>query len=163
MQEINRFKPKEFRDAKKSICVVSSCGGHLVQALQLYPAYRDAEVLFVVNDRTDYDDIMRGRTLRITHAERNWKQILNIIEAFWILFKYRPKVLLSTGAAPAVPFSLIAKYLLGTKIIFVESFSRVTGPSATGRLMYFIADKFYVQWESLQKKMPRAKFVGSLL
>jgi len=163
MEGLSRSEVQKFRKAEKSLCIVSSCGGHLVQALQLQPAYQDAEVLFVVNDRTDYDSVMQGRTIRITHAERNWKQILNIIEAFWILFKFRPKVLLSTGAAPAVPFSLIGKYLLGTKIIFVESFSRVTGPSATGRIMYYIADRFYVQWESLKKKMPKANYVGNLL
>ena len=144
------------------VMYLSSCGGHLVQLLKISAAIRSESCVFVVNDRTDLDKQMVGKTIVITHATRNLKQFINLYEAIVLIAKYRPKVLISTGAAPAVPFSIIGK-LFGTKIIFVESFSRVVAPSLTGRLMYHIADDFYIQWPKLLEVFPRAKFFGSLL
>ena len=147
---------------KKNIAYLSSCGGHLVQILKISKYINEKNCVFIVNDRIDFDPQMKNKTVRITHATRNWKQIINIIEAFYFILKLRPKILLSTGAAPAVPFSLVAK-LIGTKVIFVESLSRVTKPSLTGRIMYYIADEFYVQWPRLKKIFPSALYFGNLL
>lgn len=147
---------------KKNIIYLSCCGGHLVQLLKISKYIKEDNCLFIVNDRVDFDPQMKDKTVLITHATRNWKQIINLVEAFYYIFKYRPKVLLSTGAAPAVPFSLVSK-IIGTKVIFVESLSRVTSPSLTGKIMYYIADEFYVQWPRLKKIFPSALYFGNLL
>lgn len=154
--ELNKF------DDKTEVIIVSSCGGHLAQALQFSESYIDYNYLFVMNDRTDLDHIMKNRTLFITHAERNLKQFLNIFEAFMIMMKLRPKVIFSLGAAPALVFCIIGKFF-GVKTIFVESFSRVSTPSLTGRLIYYFADDFYIQWPKLKKFFPKAKDYGGLL
>jgi beta-1,4-N-acetylglucosaminyltransferase len=39
-----------------------------------------------------------------------------------------------------------------TKIIFVESFCRVQSLSMTGKILYYVADRFIVQWPGLQEK-----------
>ena len=105
---------------KKKIMYLSSVGGHLDQLLIIANYLKIKNSIFIVNDRTDLDSIMIGKTIRITHAERNWKQIINFIEALFYICKYRPQFLLSTGASPAIPFSLAAK-IIGTKIILVIS------------------------------------------
>ncbi len=156
-----RFDLIKKREVK--IFIVSSCGGHLVQALEFYDCYKDYEHMFIVNDRTDLDKRMLDKTVFITHAERNIKQFANIIEAFILLFKYKPKVIFSLGAAPAFVFSLIGKYFFKTKIIFIDSFSRVNTPSMTAKLIYRITDSFYIQWPSLKKYFPKAKYFGGLL
>ncbi len=153
----------KFRKTRKSIFVVASCGGHLVQALDLYEAYEGLEVIYVINDRTDLDHKMLGRTIIITHAERGPKQLINFMEAIILVCRYKPGVVLSTGASPAVPFSIVSKFISRSCIIFVESMSRVTSPSVTARLMYYIADHFYIQWEALKDFFPKARFVGRLL
>ena len=71
-----------------------------------------------------------------------FRKLINFIEALIIIFKKRPNVILSAGAGPAVPFSLIGKYLFGTKIIFIETMSSVKDPTLTGRLMHIFADIF---------------------
>lgn len=38
------------------------------------------------------------------------------------------------------------------KIVFVESFCRVQSLSVTGRLLYFLADRFVVQWPGLVER-----------
>ena len=148
---------------RKEVLIISSVGGHLLNILKIKESFLNKDYLFVVNDRTDLDAIMIEKTIRITHAERNLLQFINLIESIYILIKYRPKIILSAGAAPAVLFSYIGKYLFGSKIIFIESISRVKTPSLSGKMIYPIADRFYVQWDSLKEYFPNAIFTGSIL
>lgn len=52
---------------------------------------------------------------------------------------------------------------LDPDIVFVESFCRVQKLSLTGRLLYYIADKFIVQWTQLLVKNPRAEYLGDFV
>lgn len=54
--------------------------------------------------------------------------------AFALLRRYRPKIVISTGAALAVPY-LTAARALGVEVVFIESATRLDGPSLTGRMM----------------------------
>lgn len=144
------------------ICIVSSCGGHLTEVRCLKAAYAAYDHFYVLNDKALLPPDMDGRTYFITHSERDWKQLVNLVEAWRILRKERPAVILSTGAGPAVPFALVGK-LLGMRIIFVETLTRVRAPSLTGRIMYRLADDFFYQWESLARFFPRGKCLGTVL
>ena len=140
----------------------SSCGGHLVQLLIIAKKVNVPNCKFVVNDRVDVDAIMKGRVLTITHARRSLLQLINILEVIGLLIYYRPKVILSTGAAPAVWFGFF-KWLVGAKFIFVESFSRISEPSMTGLFCQFLADDLFVQWPDVQKKLRGSKYFGGVI
>lgn len=43
------------------------------------------------------------------------------------------------------------------KVIFVESFCRVQSLSLTGRLLYYLADRFVVQWPGLVERCVLSK------
>ena len=144
------------------VCIVSSCGGHLTEVRCLMDAYAAYEHFYVLNDKAVLPPDMEGRTYFITHSERDWKQVINLFEAWHILRRERPNMILSTGAGPAVPFALVAK-LLGMKVIFVETMTRVRVPSLTGRIMYRLADHFYYQWDSLARFFPDGKCIGTVL
>jgi len=147
-------------DAK--ICLVSSCGGHLAELRALHSAYDRFEHFFVINDRSiQLPEEMEGRTFFIRHAERDLKVLVNLVEAYRILKRERPDVILSTGAGPAVPFALVGK-VLGIPSVFVEISAHVVRPSLTGRIMYFLADRFYYQWPKLERFFPRACYGGLL-
>ena len=128
--------------------------------MQVYSAY---EHFYVLNDKAPLPTDMSSRTHFITHSERDWKQLVNLYEAWKILRRQRPNVILSTGAGPAVPFALVGKLFLGTRVIFIETITRVNAPSLTGRLMYWLADEFFYQWESLGRFFPRGRFLGRLI
>jgi beta-1,4-N-acetylglucosaminyltransferase len=145
------------------VCIVSSCGGHLTEVLCLMPAYRDLLHFYVLNDRTMLPEDMQGKTYFIAHAERDWKFLLNLWEAFVILRRERPTVILSTGAGPAVPFALIGRLFFRTRVVFVETITRIDKPSMTGRIMYRLAHDFFYQWESLGKYFPKGTYGGPLL
>jgi UDP-N-acetylglucosamine:LPS N-acetylglucosamine transferase len=106
---------------------------------------------------------MRGRTYFIAHSERDWKSLLNLWEAFWILRKERPTAILSTGAGLAVPFAIVGRLFFGTRVVFVETFTRVDQPSMTGRIMYWLAHDFFYQWPQLGAFFPKGCYGGPLI
>lgn len=144
-----------------SICLVSSCGGHLTELRALRPAFQRHEHFYVLNDRVILPPDMEGRTFFITHAERDLRLLLNVWEAWRILRRERPYLVLSTGAGPAVPFALVGR-LLGIPFVFVETGAQVSSPSLTARLVYPLARRFFVQWPGLLRSFPRAG-LGTLL
>jgi UDP-N-acetylglucosamine:LPS N-acetylglucosamine transferase len=78
------------------------------------------------------------------------------------LRKERPGLILSTGAGPAVPFAL-AGNILGVPSLYIETFARVSKPSLTGRIMYYLAARFFYQWKLLVRYYPKASYGGLLL
>jgi UDP-N-acetylglucosamine:LPS N-acetylglucosamine transferase len=145
------------------VCIVSSCGGHLTEVRCLRTAFAAREHFYILNDRADLAADMVGRTYFISHSERDWKFVLNLYEAFRILRRERPSAILSTGAGPAVPVAIVGRFLFGTRIIFVESITRIQKPSLTGVIMYRLAHRFFYQWRSLERYFPRGEYGGTLL
>ena len=145
------------------ICIVSSCGGHLTEVRCLKPAFEGYEHFYVLNEKVALPSDMEGKTLFITHAERDWRILKNVWEAIAILARERPQVILSTGAGPVVPFALIGRLFFGTRVVFVETITRIDRPSLTARLMYYLANDFFYQWQSLRRFFPKGRYGGALL
>jgi len=146
-----------------SICIVSSCGGHLTEVRSLINSYSKYKHFYVLNDYAILPMDMESNTFYIKHSERDLFFFYNLLEAFLICYRNKPKVILSTGAGPAVPFALVGKYFFNIKIVYIESITRIYNPSLTGRIMYKLSDDFYYQWEPLKQYFPDGKFFGSLL
>jgi beta-1,4-N-acetylglucosaminyltransferase len=145
------------------IAIISSSGGHLTEVRCLRPAYEGYPHFYVLNDRVLLPPDMEGRTQFIVHAERDWRVVLNFFEAFRIMLRERPALILSTGAGPVVPFAFWARAVFRIPVVFVETITRIEKPSLTGRLMYWLATDFYYQWEQLQDYFPRGRFAGPLI
>ena len=144
------------------ICIVSSCGGHLTEVRCLMSAYCAHAHFYVLNDKTVLPADMQGKTYFITHSERDWKFFVNLWEAFRLLHRERPDVILSTGAGPIVPFALVGR-MMGVCILYIETITSVVKPSLTGRIMYRLSTQFYYQWETMRKYFPRGTCGGPLL
>ena len=144
---------------KTRVCVISSCGGHLTEVRDLLPADPQFEYVFVINDKTRALEATAGRVYFVAHSERDWRVFLNLVEAWRILRVERPTVLISTGAGVIVPFSLVGRLCFGTRVIFVETITRLSAPSLTARLMYYLADEFYFQWGGLKSYFPKGTCV----
>ena len=78
-----------------------------------------------------------------------------------MLRKERPNLIISSGAAVAVPFFYLGK-LFGAKLIYIEVFDRIDKPTLTGKMVYPIVDEFIVQWEEQKKVYPKAINLGSI-
>ena len=88
-----------------------------------------------------------------------FKFTFNIFKSIFLFLKYRPQVIITTGAHTAVPMCYIG-WLFRRKIIFIESFAKRTSPTLSGRLVYPIATTFVVQWKSMLKHYPKAEYWG---
>ena len=75
--------------------------------------------------------------------------------------KEKPDLIISSGAAVAVPFFYIGK-LMRIKLVYIEVFDRIDKPTLTGRLVYPITDRFVVQWEEQKKVYPKGVNLGSI-
>ena len=87
--------------------------------------------------------------------------LINTWRALKILPKEKPDLIISSGAAPAIPFFWIGK-LMGAKTIYIEVFDRIDASTIAGKLCYPVADKFIVEWEEMKKVYPKAVNLGSI-
>ena len=95
-------------------------------------------------------------------TNRNIKNLIrNTFLAIRVLKKEKPDLIISSGAAVAVPFFYLGK-LFGTKTIYIEVFDRINKPTLTGKLVYPVTDRFIVQWEEMKKVYPKAINFGSI-
>lgn len=144
------------------ICLVCSHGGHLTEILQLMDAFEGHDVFFITYDSP------RTRKLKNVYlfdnlGENPLKLLSCLPRIFRILHKERPHIIVSTGAEIAIPVFYTAKLLM-IKMIFIESWCRVNKPSITGKIVYLIADVFFVQWKQLLKKYgKKAKYEGAVI
>lgn len=146
------------------VCLVGSSGGHLTHLYMLKPFWKSKNRFWVTFDKEDARSKLNNEKMYICYYPTNRSLIAlmkNTILAVKILKKEKPDVIISSGAAVAVPFFYIGK-LLGSKLIYIEVFDRYDKPTLTGRLVYPICDKFIVQWEEEKKVYPKAINLGSI-
>lgn len=135
------------------IALVGSSGGHLTHLYLLKKFWENEDRFWVTFDKTDAKSILKEERFYPCYypTNRNVKNtIKNTILAFKILRKEKPDLIISSGAAVAVPFFWLGK-LFGAKTVYIEIFDRIDKPTLTGKLVYPVTDKFIVQWEELKK------------
>ena len=148
------------REKPIDVLFVTSSGGHLTEVLEWLPAFDDVSWRIVLNAEGPLPDSVRPRVLRMTHAERDWKVLWNFVEAWRILRRLRPRLVVSPGAGCAVPFAVFAR-LLAIRYVHVEIRSAVRHPTLTGRLVRPFAARMIVQWPSLLAAYLRAECHGA--
>ena len=146
------------------IALVSSSGGHLSQLFLMKDCWEKYDRFWVSFDKPDANALLKDEKLYHCHypTNRNVKNtIKNTFLAIKLLVKEKPDVIISTGAAIAVPFFYIGK-LFGCKTIYVEIFDLLDAPTMTGKLVHPITDEFIVQWESLKDVYSHSKNLGGI-
>lgn len=151
--------------SKLKIGIITSRGGHLFQIYQLKPWW-SAYVRFWITDRGgDSDYLLKNERVYYGYFPES-RNTVNAMRNFFfglrILLKEKPKLLISCGAGVAAPVFLAGK-LLGCKLIFIEPYDFIKYPSLTGKLVYPITDRFFVQHKRQSKFFKRAIFWGSTL
>lgn len=151
-------------DKEIKICLVGSSGGHLSHLYMLKDFWKDKERFWVTFDKEDARGLLKEEKMYSCYfpTNRNLKNLIkNIIVAIKVLVKEKPDIIISSGAAVAVPFFYIGK-LFGAKNIYIEVFDRIDKPTLTGKLVYPVTDKFIVQWEEMKKVYKKAENLGSI-
>ena len=150
----------------KKICFAASSGGHLEQLMMLKPLMNKYDS-FIVTEKTTYaavpDNIKLYYLEQVNRKEKTFafRMIKNLFMSLKIFIAEKPDMVICTGVLAMIPLCLIVK-LSGKKLIYIESFAKVTSGTLTGKLLYKFADRFYVQWEQMLQIYPKAIFLGSI-
>ena len=153
----------------KRVLLISSVGGHLEQLLGLNGGVNefDSYIVTETNNSTLSLKNKYSNIFFIPYLSRKFflSFVFNFIRGFVssldYYFKIRPSVIVTTGSGAVLPMCLIGK-LFGSKVIFIETFSRIESKTKTGRLAYSFVDLFIVQWEELLTIYPKAVYIGHI-
>ena len=151
-------------DSDGHVLLVCSPGGHLQQMLALEPAWRGFSRTWATLSAADSDHLLAGEDTVIGHGPTN-RSLANLVRNLPLAWRTvrdrRPAAILSTGAALAVPFFLAGK-LQRKRLVYVESLTRTESLSLSGRLVYPLADEFFVQWPAATRRK-HARYEGTVL
>lgn len=151
---------------KVKVCFAASTGGHYEQLMMLRPIMNDYES-FILTEKTSYklgnDDIPLYTVPQLNRKEfmASFKLLIVCLKQLYIYCKEKPDVIITTGVLSMIPICVLAK-LCGKKLIYIESFAKIKDGTKTGKLLYKIADVFYVQWESMLEVYPKAIYLGGI-
>lgn len=146
------------------VCLVGSSGGHLAHLYMLKPFWKYEDRFWVTFPKEDAKSLLKNERMYSCYfpTNRNIKNLIkNTFLALKILYKEKPDIIISSGAAVSVPFFYIGK-IMGIKLIYIEVFDRIDKPTLSGKLVYPITDIFIVQWEQMKKVYPKAINLGSI-
>lgn len=155
---------------KKKVLFISSTGGHLSELLQLSPLFEKYDY-YIITEKDKANEALKDkygkRLYFLPYGTRSklftyiFKYFYLCLKTIFLYFKIRPKVVVTTGTHTAGPMCILGK-IFGSKIIYIETYANTNKKTATGRLIYPIADLFIVQWEEMLKVYPKAKYGGSI-
>lgn len=154
---------------KKKVIFACSSGGHLNELLKLEPLFNDYDYLLI----TEYTNVTKILKEKYNVEYLKYGSIYyffsyifvflyNLIKGIIIVTRFKPETVVSTGAHTGGLICYIAKFF-GAKIIYIETLAKTKSLSKTGNNVYKIADKFYVQWKSLENKYSKAEYIGRLM
>jgi Oligosaccharide biosynthesis protein Alg14 like len=145
--------------------LVSSSGGHLAQLLAVAGLWALERRTWVTFDTPDAVSLLAGEQVVWAHhpTTRSVRKLLrNTLVAWRLLRRRRPDVIVSTGAAVAVPFFVLGR-MFRIPTVYIEVYDRLDTATLTGRLCRPFSSLFLVQWEDQRRLYPSAVVVGPLL
>ena len=152
----------------KKILFIASTGGHLNELMQLKDMFNYYDY-HIVTEKTNSNKYLKkeyGKKINyLIYGTKHhmltypFKLLINCFISLFIYLKFRPDYIITTGTHTAGPMCLIGK-IFGSRVIYIETFANMVTKTATGKLIYPIADKFIVQWKSMKKLYPDSEFGG---
>lgn len=175
------------------VLVVAGSGGHTTEIIRLVGslshAYSPRHYVIADTDKMSEDKIrtfeaskVEGdsagqftihRIPRSREVRQSWSStVLSTLNALLysvpLIFRLKPDVVLCNGPGTCIPLCAAGLLLgiLGLKrvlLVYVESICRVESLSLSGKILYHLADYFFVQWQPLQTKYPKSIYMGRIV
>lgn len=149
---------------KRNVLFISSTGGHLNELMQLSPMFEKYDY-HIITEKTKSNLKLKekypGKVGYLVYGTKLhiftyiFKLLYNCFKSLYYYIKFHPDYIITTGTHTAGPMCCIGK-ILGSKIIYIETFANIKTKTSTGKLIYHFADHFIVQWPSMKKVYPKA-------
>ena len=102
------------------VCLVGSSGGHLTHLYMLKPFWKNKNRFWVTFDKEDARSLLEGEKVYPCYfpTNRSIKALIKNTKIAWnVLHKEKPDLIISCGAAVAVPFFYIGKMMQGSTFL----------------------------------------------
>jgi UDP-N-acetylglucosamine:LPS N-acetylglucosamine transferase len=145
------------------VLAVSSGGGHWVQMKRLAPAFAGAQVHYATTDTSVVEQFESDNLHVFPDANKDTPVRLAccIARLAWIVFRLRPDVVISTGAAGGFIAIRLAR-LIGARTMFIDSIANARELSISARLSLGVADRVLSQWPGVAK-LSTAEYRGAVI
>ncbi|TDT73650.1 oligosaccharide biosynthesis protein Alg14 [Litoreibacter halocynthiae] len=140
------------------VLAVSSGGGHWQQMRLLSHALGNVDIEYACSAHVGDLKVHR---LPDCNMRTPMQLVAGVLAAWRLVYRVRPDVVISTGAAPGALALIIAK-LLGHRTIWIDSIANAEQMSLSGRLTRRFSDLWMTQWEGVAEETG-AVFAGSVL
>ena len=172
------------RDGSKiATLVVLGSGGHTAEMLRLitdfdFGRYTPLTLVTAATDTTSrakaerelprealatarWAEIPRAREVGQSFGSSVPSTLKALFACVHLIWTASPDLVLVNGPGTCVPVAVLAR-MMGARVIFVESWCRVSTLSLTGCIMYWVAHRFVVHWPELVDRYPRAEYLGRI-
>ena len=145
------------------LLLVCSSGGHLLQLCALREAWEGLDRAWVSFDKSDVRSLLAGERVVHAHGPTN-RNLGNLLRNGRARDQAGPRACDPAPCSPPARASRshsrgsLACY--GARVVYVESMTRIEGPSLSMRLIAPVASRLYVQWPELAPRVRRARFAG---
>ncbi len=152
-------------DPPARVLLVGSSGGHLAQLIALRGWWSEGDRAWVTFDTPDARSSLAGEPVTWAYhpTTRNLPNLLrNTWQARRVMRAFRPDVIVSTGAAVALPYFILGRLRRRTTV-YLEVYDRIETATLTGRLCRPFTTLMLVQWPEQQHLYRDAHVVGPVL
>lgn len=136
------------------ILAIASNGGHWHQLMQISTAFEGSELTFACTDAAQAEAFGLSRVIQIGDYNKKNKRALyrGLCETAALVFRLRPDVVVSTGAAPGL-LCLFWGRLIGARTIWIDSIANAEQMSLSGRLAAKFCHLTLTQWPHVAAAM----------
>lgn len=145
----------------KKVIAIASGGGHWKQLMLLRPAFEGCNVTFIttIPGLPEEQGISQFHIVPDCNKNEPFKVLQCFSKISCRIWKEKPDVVISTGAAPGILGLLVAR-LIGAKTIWVDSIANAQELSLGGKLSRKFAHTVLTQWPELADD--KVKHVGAI-
>ncbi|GAB3376494.1 UDP-N-acetylglucosamine transferase subunit ALG14 [Spongiibacter taiwanensis] len=152
------------REEKVKVLMAASFGGHYKQLMRVCNLLDSEKYEFVITSTNKFLSIdgKNAEYIPDLNANEIWKVIICMPRCFYILMKYRPSYVVSTGALPGLCMLICAK-LLRKRTVWIDSIANYSSLSKSGKYARRWADLWGTQWEHLASQDAKLTYMGKVL
>jgi hypothetical protein len=154
----------EVPSVSKCILLVSSSGGVLLDLLALEPWWSRHDAVWAVVRAADSVSALAGQRVHWIR-EASIRQPLGIftglVQAWHILRRERPELIVSAGSAPAISYFFAAR-VLGIPTFWISSLNILTTPGISAKICARLTSRVLLQQPSMLGAHPNGIVIGEL-